>query len=237
MLYIDYVNKENYINEVFKNANSNEVALEILNKESFNLNVQISFINEIYFDLLMFLDSVLISSKRYLSTETCDYEEKIKEIIGKIKMKISETETKLDKAVHTEIDLFNVKDENKDLLIYKRLVKFNKFPRYFKQKKIDDYKFFLGMDFEDCFGAGGLYNSVNHVISDLYIYVDSFKELINDEELEFEQAAKNYKYFINDLPVFIRRSKGEKDYSFLLLEFLKRLRKIYNEKVIHLSLT
>lgn len=237
MFYIDYANKENYINEVFKNAKSNEVALEILNKESFNLNVQRSLINEIYLDLLMFLDTVLISSKRYLGTKTCDYRGKNKEIIEKIKIKISETETKLNKAVHTEIDLFKDGDENKELTLYKRLVKFNKFPRYFKQKKIDDYKFFLGLDFEDCFGACGLYNLVNHAIRDLYFYVDSFEELISEEGLEFEQAEKNSKYFRNDLPVFIKRSKGGIDYSFLLLEFLKRLRKIYNKKVIHLSLT
>ena len=188
-----------------------------------------------YLDLLLFINNTLNSSQKYLGTEKCDFKEKMREIIQNIKLKINETEVKLDKVVHTEIDLFNDKDDNKELIIYKRLVKFDKFPRYFKQKKIDDNKLFLASEFDDCFGAGGLYNIVSHAMSDLHSYVDLFEKYISDEEIDFEQVFKSYKYFMNELPVFIKRSNDEKDYSFLFLEFLKRLRKIYNEKVIHLS--
>ncbi len=236
MLYIDYVIKERYINETFKNITRNEDALDTLNKESFNLRVQKNLLNEVYLDLLAFLDKLLISGRKYNGPEIYDYKEILEEFLKNIKMKIHETNTNLHKATHIEVSLFNCVDVNEDLIIYKRFIKFNKFPKYLKQKNIDDYKLFLSCEFDDCFGAGGLLTKIKGVITDLSDYVELFEQQVIDSKSKLEEALSNCKYFTNDLPVLTRGSSFEMLYSFLLTKLLNGLKKIYNEGVGYVTL-
>lgn len=225
MYYVDYINEEKFVNEKLKDVSKHNEALKITNEEAFILKVQQTLIYEVYTEFLKYLEKIILLNEKYFHIELDNPKDKIDEIICGIKGKIEEFKIKLDKAIHKNIDLFN-EVVDKDLIIYKRLIEFNKLPRYKKLQNMEMYSFFLKLNYDKCFGENGIYKILCSNLEELFDFVDIYEKFINESN---DSLALNKNFNSRYLPLLIKKSSCEKYFMFIFIEFIRRLKNIYNK--------